>query len=199
MNSSHNTIDYVVPKKATGSNLLLRLIFVILYIAVGVGIFYGAVTIAGWLGIVAAGVLAPTLIYILFSLTWRHVSYDLKYQIYTPTAGMNDIPHTVFELANMKRNNKKETVPHVIFKREMREAELIAPYIPENKDRYAAANVKKTIDFRSKPSVKNDCYFLIFPEKDGSKTVIIVEAVNKVVDAFKYHNKDVTEVAQLSR
>lgn len=199
MNSSHNTIDYVVSKKATGSNLLLRILFILLYAAVGIGIFAFAVKLAGWLGIVAGGILAPFLMYILFSLTWRHVAYELKYQIYTPTANLNEVPHTVIELDKMKLNNKKETVPHVVYKREMRDADLIAPYVPENKDKYASSDVKKVIDFRSKASVTKDCYFLRFPEKDGSKTVIIVEAVNKVVSAFKYHNKDVTEVAELSR
>lgn len=199
MNSSHNTIDYVVTKKASGLNLLGRILLVLLYAAVGIGIFVLAYTVADIIGIVAGGVMAPILMYILFSLTWRHVSYEYKYQIYTPTANLNQVPHTVIELARMKRNNKKETVPHVIYVREMRDAELIAPYIPENESKYASSDVKKVIDFRSKPSVKKDCYFLRFSEKDGSKTVVIVEAVNKIVDAFKYHNKDVTEVMELSR
>ena len=59
--------------------------------------------------------------------------------------------------------------------------------------------VKRTIDFRSAPNVTNDCYFFRFAEKDGSKTVIIVEVVAKMVDRFKYSNKEATVVSEVSR
>ena len=45
----------------------------------------------------------------------------------------------------------------------------------------------------------NDCYFFRFAEKDGSKTVIIVEVVAKMVDRFKYSNKEATVVSEVSR
>lgn len=112
---------------------------------------------------------------------------------------MGEVPHTVFQLDKMMNNNKKETVPHLVYKNEMRNADLIAPYVPEKKSEYAAADVKKTIDFRSAPSVTKDIYFLRFKETDGSKTVVIVEAVNKIVDSFVHYAKDVTEVVELSR
>ena len=149
-------------------------------------------------GIIAGGVLAPILIYILFALTWTHVAYDLKYQIYTPTANLNEVPHTVVEFDKIKRNKKKENVDQVIYRREIREAEVIAPYTEQYKSQYTDG-VKRTIDFRSAPNVTNDCYFFRFAEKDGSKTVIIVEVVAKMVDRFKYSNKEATVVSEVSR
>ena len=186
MNNSVNAIDYVVSKKASGSNLIVRILLIVLYAAVGIGIIVGLNAVFPIVGIIAGGVLAPILIYILFALTWTHVAYDLKYQIYTPTANLNEVPHTVVEFDKM------------IYRREIREAEVIAPYTEQYKSQYTDG-VKRTIDFRSAPNVTNDCYFFRFAEKDGSKTVIIVEVVAKMVDRFKYSNKEATVVSEVSR
>ena len=199
MNNSRNAIDYQVKKKATGLNLLLRIILFIVYIGVVLGIIFAAFSAFQYIGIIGGGVLSPLVAYIIYSLTWRHVSYDLRYQIYVPSAGMGEVSHTVFQLDTMKNDNKKQVVPHLVYKNEMRNADLIAPYTPEKEKEYKASDVKKTIDWRSAPSVEKDVYFLRFKETDGSKTVIIVEAVNKIVDSFKHYARDVTEVVELSR
>lgn len=200
MNSSRNAIDYLVKRKATGTNLLAKILLIILYIVFPVVTIYGlSQTAAGILAVVAGGALMGVVTYILFSLTWRFVNYEYRYQIYVPSSGMGEVAHTVFQLDKMMNNNKKETVPHLVYKNEMRNADFIAPYVPEKKSEYAAADVKKTIDFRSAPSVTKDVYFLRFKETDGSKTVVIVEAVNKIVDSFVHYAKDVTEVVELSR
>ena len=102
------------------------------------------------------------------------------------------------EFDKIKRNKKKEDVDQVIYRREIREAEIIAPYTEQYKSQYTDG-VKRTIDFRSAPNVTNDCYFFRFAEKDGSKTVIIVEVVAKMVDRFKYSNKEATVVSEVSR
>lgn len=198
MNNSVNAIDYVVSKKASGSNLIARILLIVFYAAVGIGIIAGLNAAFPIVGFIAGGVLAPILIYILFALTWTHVAYDLKYQIYTPTANLNEVPHTVVEFDKIKRNKKKENVDQVIYRREIREAEVIAPYTEQYKSQYTDG-VKRTIDFRSAPNVTNDCYFFRFAEKDGSKTVIIVEVVAKMVDRFKYSNKEATVVSEVSR
>ncbi len=198
MNDSRNSIDYLVKRKATGSILIVRILLVILYIALPVGAIAVLYSISPIVA-VAAGAIMGVLTYILFSLTWRFVNYEQRYQIYVPAAGMGEIPHTVFQVDKMMNNNKKQTVPHLIYKNEMRNADLIAPYTPEKEKEYKASDVKKTIDWRSAPSVKKDVYFLRFKEADGSKTVVIVEAVNKIVDSFKHYASDVTEVAELSR
>ena len=198
MNDSRNAIDYLVKKKPTGLNLLARIGLIILYVTLpvaAIAILYSISIIIA----VAAGAVMGVLTYILFSLTWRFVNYELRYQIYIPAASMGEVPHTVFQVDKMMNNNKKQTVPHLVYKNEMRNADLIAPYTDEKKAEYTAADVKKTIDWRSAPSVKNDVYFLRFKEADGTKTVVIVEAVNKIIDSFKHYAGDVTEVTTLSR
>ena len=187
-----------------GMILILLLLIVCFAVSIPQGRFLSSSNIFNVLrqvsivGIIAGGVLAPILIYILFALTWTHVAYDLKYQIYTPTANLNEVPHTVVEFDKIKRNKKKENVDQVIYRREIREAEIIAPYTEQYKSQYTDG-VKRTIDFRSAPNVTNDCYFFRFAEKDGSKTVIIVEVVAKMVDRFKYSNKEATVVSEVSR
>lgn len=199
MNSSRNAIDYLVKRKATGMNLLAKILLVIFYVVFFVGTIVFCFLKLPIIITVAVGSVIGVVTYIIFSLTWRFVNYEYRYQIYVPSAGMNDVPHTVFQLDKLMNNNKKETVPHLVYKNEMRNADLIAPYVPEKKSEYAASDVKKTIDFRSAPSVTKDIYFLRFKENDGSKTVIIVEAVNKIVDSFVHYAKDVTEAVELSR
>lgn len=199
MNSSRNAIDYLVKRKATGLNLLAKILLVIFYVVFFVGTIGFCFLKLPIIITVAVGGVLGVVTYIIFSLTWRLVNYEYRYQIYVPSAGMGEVPHTVFQLDKMMNNNKKETVPHLVYKNEMRNADLIAPYVPEKKSEYAAADVKKTIDFRSAPSVTKDIYFLRFKETDGSKTVVIVEAVNKIVDSFVHYAKDVTEVVELSR
>lgn len=199
MNNSRNSIDYLVKRKATGMNLIAKILLVIFYI-----VFFAGTIVFCFLKLpiiitVAVGGVIAVLTYIVFSLTWRFVNYEYRYQIYVPSAGMGEVPHTVFQLDKMMSDNKKQMVPHPVYKNEMRNADLIAPYVPEKKAEYAAADVKKTIDFRSAPSITKDVYFLRFKETDGSKTVVIVEAVNKIVDSFKHYAKDVTEVVELSR
>lgn len=223
MNNSRNAIDYYVTKKPSGLNILVRIALVILYIAVLIVPTVVLGKLIPGFGYIIGGVIFIIVDYIVFSLTWRHVSYDLRYQIYTPSTSINDeTPYTCFRLDKMKRNNKKETVPHFIFMAEMRKAICIAPYTEANKEKYTGENVR-TIDFRSSPDVTTDVYFLRFPEsaakaddttrfenhmKGGASdiaanktgdVVIIVEAVNKIVDAFKHFAKDVTEVTTLSR
>lgn len=199
MNDSRNSIDYLVKKKATGTNLLAKIGLIILYVVFFLGTIGFCAFKLPMIITVAVGAVLGVLTYILFSLTWRFVNYEQRYQIYVPSAGMGEIPHTVFQLDKMMNNNKKQTIPHLIYKNEMRNADLIAPYVPEKESEYKAADVKKTIDWRSAPSVKNDVYFLRFKEADGTKTVVIVEAVNKIVDSFKHYAGDVTEVTTLSR
>ena len=199
MNDSRNSIDYLVKKKATGLNLLARIGLIIFYIAFFVGTIVFCFLKLPMIITVAVGGILGVVTYIIFSLTWRRVNYEYRYQIYVPSAGMGEIPHTVFQLDKMVADNKKNMVPHLVYKNEMRNADLIAPYTAEKEKEYKAADVKKTIDWRSAPSVKKDVYFLRFKEADGTKTVVIVEAVNKIIDSFKHYAGDVTEVTTLSR
>lgn len=199
MNNSRNAIDYLVKRKATGTNLLAKILLVIFYVVFFVGTIGFCFLKLPIIITVAVGGILGVVTYIIFSLTWRLVNYEYRYQIYVPSAGMGEVPHTVFQLDKMMSDNKKQMVPHLIYKNEMRNADLIAPYVPEKKTEYAAPDVKKTIDFRSSPSNTKDIYFLRFKEADGKKTVIIVEAVNKIVDSFKHFASDVTEVTELSR
>ena len=198
MNNSRNSIDYLVKKKPTGTNLLARIGLVIFYIAFFVGGIALGFSLSPIVG-VAVGAVWAVMTYIVFSLTWRFVNYELRYMIYVPSSGMGEVAHSSFQLDKMVNDNKKQLVPHLVYKNEMRNADLIAPYVPEKKNEFAAPDVKKTIDWRSAPSVMKDVYFLRFKEADGSKTVIIVEAVNKIVDSFKHYAGDVTEVTELLR
>ena len=64
MNNSVNAIDYVVSKKASGSNLIARILLVVLYAAVGIGIIVGLNAVFPIVGIIAGGVLAALVLFL---------------------------------------------------------------------------------------------------------------------------------------
>jgi len=199
MNSSQNSIDYVITKKKEGKYGVLQIILYIAYAAVLVGTIVGLAIPFKALGVVMGGVLGAMFMYILILATKTVCNFDLKYSIFTTNVTMDKVPETVISFEIVRDRKKLDPDKrNVVFEDAMKKAILFAPYTDEYKDKYAAADITKTIDFRS--TVKaTDVYFGIFPGKDGGKTVIIFEAVNKVVDKLKYFNKEATVVAPLSK
>ena len=201
MNSSTNSIDYVVTQKKEGKYLVEQILLYVLYVVAFAAIFYIFCGLLGFgvLGVIIGGVLGPTLIYILYLATRHICNFDRKYSIFTPTSTMDKVPHTVISFEIVKDKKKRDPDKRdVVYEREIRDAEFFGPYNEEYKSKYAAPEVKRTIDFRSN-SKASDLYFGVFPEKDGSKTVIIFESVNKVVEKLSYYNKEATVVAPLSK
>lgn len=200
MNSGNNSIDFVVSQKKEGKYLVIQTLLYVLYVAAIIAVFAVFVKLFSVLGVIMGGVLGPTLVYILYLATRHICTFDRKYSIYTPTAGMDTVPHTMISFEIVK--DKKQRDPdkrNVVFECEIKSAELFAPYKPEFKDKYAASDVTRTVDFRSSTKAVSDVYFGVFPGENGTKTVVIFEAVNKIVEKLSYYNKNATVVEKLSK
>lgn len=199
MNSSNNAIDYVVTQKKEGKYLIGQILITILYAVAFLAVFILFMSLFKALGAIMGGVIGPTLVYILYLATRHICNFDRKYSIFTPNTTMDKVPHTVISFEIVKDRKKRDPDKRdVVFEDEMRNAILFAPYTDEYKDKYSASDVTKTIDFRS--SVKaTDVYFGLFPGKDGGKTVVIFETVNKIVEKLSYYNKEATVVTTLSK
>ena len=194
-------IDYVVTQKKEGKYLIGQFL-IYLFIAVCVAAVFAvmAIIIGGTLAAMAGVGLAVPVFLMAYHGTRTICNFDRKYSIFTTNVSMNQTPQTVISFEIIKDKKKKdEDVRYVVYERAMKEADLFAPYTDEYKDKYASADVKNTIDFRSSVNKNDDVYFVLFTEEDGSKTVIIFEAVNKVIEKFAYYNKEATVVAKLSR
>ncbi len=191
-------IDYVVTQKKEGKYFIGQ-ILIYLFVAVCVAAVFVAMgfVIGGALAAMAGIGLAVPVFLISYHGTRTICNFDRKYSIFTTNVSMDKTPQTVISFEIVKDKKKKdEDTRYVVYERSMKEADLFAPYTDEYKAKTEGANL---IDFRSSVNKNDDIYFALFTEADGSKTAIIFEAVNKVVEKFAYYNKDATVVAKLSR
>lgn len=193
-------IDYVVTQKKEGKYFIGQ-ILIYLFIAVCVAAVFAAMSlfIDSFALVAMAGVgLAAPVFLMAYHGTRAICNFDRKYSIFTTNVSMDKLPQTVISFEIIKDKKKKdEDTRYVVYERPMKEADLFAPYTDEYKDKYASAD--NTIDFRSSVNKNDDIYFALFTEENGSKTVIIFEAVNKVIEKLAYYNKEATIVAKLSR
>lgn len=200
MNLGSNAIDYVVTQKKEGKYLIGQ-ILIYLFIAVAViavFVILGSF-IPGIMAAVAGMGLAVPVFWISYHGTRTICNFDRKYSIFTPNVTMDQVPHTVISFEIVKDRKKKDPDKRdVVYERAVKEADLFAPWTAEYKSKYEGINAK-VIDFRSSVKKTEDIYFAMFTEKDGSKTVIIFEAVNKIVEKLAYYNKEATVVTQLTR
>ena len=197
-NGTSTAIDYVVTQKKEGKYLIGQ-ILIYLFIAIAViAVFAVMVILIGTaMGMMAGIGLAVPVFWITYYGTRTLCNFDRKYSIFTTNVTMNETPKTVISFEIIKDKKKKDEDKRlVVLERAMKEAELFAPYNDEYKAKIEGANV---IDFRSSTGKTDDIYFGLFAEEDGSKTAIIFEAVNKVVEKLAYYNKEATVVEKLSR
>lgn len=191
-------IDYVVTQKKEGKYFIGQ-ILIYLFIAACVGAVFAvmALVIGGALAAMAGIGLAVPVFLISYHGTRTICNFDRKYSIFTTNVTMNETPKTVISFEIVKDKKKKdEDTRYVVYERAMKEADLFAPYNDQYKAKTEGANI---IDFRSSVTKNDDIYFALFTEEDGSKTAIIFEAVNKVVEKIAYYNKEATIVEKLSR
>ena len=192
-------IDYVVTQKKEGKYFIGQ-ILIYLFIVVCVAAVFAAMSffIDSFALVAMAGVgLAAPVFLMAYHGTRAICNFDRKYSIFTTNVSMDKLPQTVISFEIVKDKKKKdEDTRYVVYERAMKEADLFAPYTDEYKAKTEGANL---IDFRSSVNKNDDIYFALFTEADGSKTAIIFEAVNKVIEKFAYYNKEATVVAKLSR
>lgn len=201
MNSGNNAIDYVVTQKKEGKYLIGQILIYVLIAVLTIGVFVVmGLFIPGIMAAVAGMGLAVPVFLISYHATRTICNFDRKYSIFTPNVTMDQVPHTVISFEIIKDKKKKDPDKRdIVYERPIKEAELFAPYTDDYKSKYEAAEVKNVIDFRSSVKKTEDIYFAMFSEKDGTKTVIIFEAVNKIVEKLAYYNKEATVVEKLSR
>ncbi len=174
MEESINYSEYIVNKKAEGSNKRKRLLLIVVYIlaAIGVGVL---LTINNGGFAVAGGVLGVLYIALIW-FTQRLVKEERKYEVL----------NAKFKVQELNGSGKGK----VVFENLISEFSIIAPMTEEYKDQWSKADVIK--DERG-DSKSPDSYFIRL-EKDGKSTVVYFEAINKMLKVMKFYNSKGTVV-----
>lgn len=161
---TENYFEYAVEEKATGKNLIRRVLLILFYLIFSLAFFiaFSAIKIPQLIA------LLPLLLFIMVALTWRYVSVTHEYII-----AVGEI-----SFVNIYAGRKRKE----ILKLSVREAEEIAP--DEGKTLPA---VDKVYDFRSSPSTP-DSYYLVFKDGKEKRCLVYFEATRKALKLLQLYN-----------
>lgn len=173
MNSGSNYAEYGTTQKAEGKFLIMKICFVILYIAVICTIFINTKLA------VIIGAIAVLLDAILVFFTWRYTSPDYKYVIETGSVRF------------YKSYGKKS---RLLLETKIKDMEIIAPYTDAYNEPAKASDIAATYDLRGTAKTP-DAFFAIF-KAGGKKTLVLFEGTNKALKLFAYYNKEHTVVRE---
>ncbi len=167
-----NYAEYTVKRKIEGKARRNMFLCIALYavLIVAYVLLLSVLKNFGVLAIIITFPFIPAIYMILRGQTWdRFVLCNYKYEI-------NAAKITLTELRGRKKTE--------MFTEFVSAFEKIVPVTPENAA--LAEGADKVIDFRSTVSTP-DGYMLVL-NKEGTKTVVYIEAVQKALDVMKYYN-----------
>lgn len=173
--NSINYAEYTQKKKPTGKMIMMKIGFILIYLAV-----ITAFCFIAWFMGAAAGVL----VYIAWLATWHYT--NIEYEYITESGD--------WDFTKVYGNGRKR-VPLLNLK--VKDMDIIAPYTSEYEDKYKDAEIVH--DFRYDENQTQDIYFATYTDKNGKKNLILFYCTNKAVKIFKSYNKEGTVVTELSR
>lgn len=185
---SSNYAEFVVEKKVEGTYKLQRMLMVLFYVAVFAAII-GVVMIVneltGGLGLfmVPLFALAPVAAWMLHFFTWGYVSVEYSYTV----------DHSYMTVEKVLGGKKKKE----LFKAQVKDFEVIAPYTEEVKAEFKQNPPAKVIEAVGSMSDPDIYYATLI--KDGLKTVVIFRASGQALKALKFYNSSAIVMSQVSR
>lgn len=185
---SANYAEFVVEKKVEGKYRMQRMLMVLFYLAV-FGAILGVVALVNeltgglWLFMVPMFCLAPLAAWMLHFFTWGYVSIEYSYTV----------DHSYMTVEKVMGGKKKKEM----FKAQVKDFEVIAPYTEEVKASFKQnppAKVIEAVGSMSDP----DLYYAVLPE-NGSKTVVVFRASGQALKALKFYNSSAIVMSSVSR
>ncbi len=170
MNDFEN-YEFVVKQKTEGAYLVKKILFILLYVGVAVGLFAGGVGLRILAPCIA---IVPLLLWILIFFTWRFTNVEHECVFESGVMICSEI------FGNRTRN--------VLFKTTIRDMLFIAPetelYIAEA-EKYEVSKVYKMT------SSKDACgvYFAIFNDENGKCAAVYFEVNEKVLKILQFYNR----------
>jgi len=174
-----NYAKYTVKKKNEGLYLLARILFIVGYVAIGVGYILFTSFV---LSMPALSAISLLLVWILWFFTFKYVSIEYAYAV----------ADSYIIVAKIYGEKKAK----FIMKHKISDMEIIAPYDRHYREQYKLDEITKryvAVSSMSSP----DIYFAVFKDEDGSKALLLFEATNKTLRALKYYNGENTVIRQM--
>lgn len=185
---SVNYAEFVVEKKVEGTYRMQRMLMILFYLAVFGGVL-GIVALVnkltGGLGLfmVPLFALAPVAAWMLHFFTWGYVSVEYSYTV----------DHSYMTVEKVLGGKKKKEM----FKAQVKDFEVIAPYTEEVKASFKQSPPAKVIEAVGSMS-DPDIYYAVLTQ-NGEKTVVIFRASGQALKALKFYNSSAIVMSDVSR
>jgi hypothetical protein len=166
-------------KRAEGHILVMRLLFVLMYIAF-VAAFFAVCYFTKLIPIFA---LCPVFLWMLVFFTWKYVNYDYFFEFKTGTL-------TLGRIAGKKKvpSRKPKLEIHV------KDAERI---VPISAGRVKFSDVKHVYDFSG--SIASDKRIAVVFVKNGVTCAAVLECTKALARLITIYNKDTAELAEFAK
>lgn len=177
-------ITFSVEQKYEGKYLRNKILMIAMYIVAAIGIIVGLTAWMKGIGVLIGVILAGVIVIkVLKPLTWKYVKVDHRYELQSGNWSIY--------LDHIERSID------FIYRRKIKEAEAIVPMTEENIAKYITGKTYgKVLDIRGDEKAA-DAYLAVFPEEDGSKTLIKFVATNDALSVMKYYNSAATVVTSV--
>lgn len=174
MDSGTHYAEYATTQKPEGKYSTKRILFIIGYVVVLIGmITLASLVFQGGTAFLFGFIFLVLEIALVF-FTWRFTKPDYKY---------------VIEVGDIKFYTSYGKKFKLVTEKKIKDIDVIAPYTDEYNAPTKASDVSALYDFRG--TVKTpDAYFVLFKDKNEKKTVVLFEATEKAVALLYYYNKE---------
>ncbi len=174
-----NVADFTVKKKAEGTYLLAKILYLVIFALVIVGIIVAAAAAGATLLIVVLGSISVLLGWIVWYFTHRYVELYYSYAIENGEF-----------IATVIYGEKSDKL---LLRIKMSQIDEVAPYEGEYKSKIDASCPNDRISLVSSMSAP-DIFYVKYHKEDGTKGVVLLEACEKTLKAFKYYGSQTTVI-----
>ena len=178
-----NIAEYTVAKKVEGSYKIKRILYIVAIILFAVLLCVGGYLINPF--VVLAGLaLSGVGIRILWYFTHRYLEIEYSYAIENAEFICTEI-----------YGNKSDKL---LLRTKTANILKVVPYEDKYKDEIDGEKYEKTIELRSTPST-DQAYSVTYKTESGGIGLVLLEASNKTLKAFKYYNSQNTVFKEMKR
>lgn len=179
-----NIAEYTVEKKKEGTYLLAQVLYIICFVAVLVAVIGVLYLVLQWFGILAGLALSGIGGWILWFFTHRYLEIEYSYAI----EGAELICTEIY-------GNKSDKL---LLRIKMSNIEKVVPYEGDFKKEIDGMKFDEKIFLLSTPTT-DQAYCATYKTDEGKNGLVLFEACNKTLKAFKYYNSAGTVVKEMQR
>ncbi len=179
-----NIAEYTVEKKKEGKYLLARILYLVGFAVVLLGMIILLYLVLEWFGILAGLALSGIGGWILWFFTHRYLEIEYSYAIENAEFICTEI-----------YGNKSDKL---LLRTKISNVERTVPYEGAYKEEIDKLTFSEKISLLSTPTT-DQAYCAVYKKEDGSKGLVLFEGCDKTLKAFKYYNSQNTVVKKMKR